>query len=714
MKKCQTLSPLQKASDTFLVLVAAVAIAQVVAPLRAWAMEPTPGYTEIQQAFLREEFPLVATLAQAFLDQHPGVSEIPRVSLWLALSLDRLQRTGEALAAIDRVKGRLPAADPFWPEVLFWEGEVSRKAFQMRRAQDAYQRLLARHPNSSWASQAQMGLALAFLHQEDLESAIANFHEVGLRQDGTPVALEALMLEGLCHLRLRRFSEATAILEPLLARIEEPAMAAQAAFYLGESHSGLGRFDEAARAYRRAIAAASGSRWGRLSEFGLGWASYQTERWEQGVEAFDRYLANPHVEHKTEALFAQGSCFLKLGREEEALQRFEHVVSRDPGHALAVQSTLLLADAYRRQERFSLAKELLNGLLRRRLEPAVRSEVQLRLAVLALAQGQADQAKTLFSLVAGSDDPSVRQAALSGLGDVHMFLGELLEAKRAYEQAIPLGGAPQADYASYQAGRIALQLGSLDEAVAVFQRLSAHPEAPLADDARLALIIAHLNRREEPSARSLIETIRREQPGSLTAARASYYDALLALGTDDEMAARRLCTEAIAKAPGTDEAFEARLLLIDLSTQELSPGQAIQRLQRLFTTERLPRVHRAKLAKRIGDLARNESSYAEAIRWYDVASALSPALSGEGLYRIASCYEEAGDFELAVHRYRLIAQPPWRVRGALAAAKLLERQDRLAEAEAVYRSLADEPIPEAQLIQERLNALQAAGEESGW
>jgi tetratricopeptide (TPR) repeat protein len=676
------------------------------------AVDSTPGYVDIQQAFLREEFPLVATLARAFLTQHPDVAEVSRVSLWLALSLDRLRRSDEALDAISRVKQQLLPDDPLWPEVLFWEGEVSRKAFQMRRAQEAYQLLLTRHQDSTWASQAQMGLALVLLHQEELSLAIANFHEVGLRQSGTPAALEAFLFEGFCRLRLKQFDEAIAILEPLVAQAEEPMTAAQIAFYLGESLNGLGRSDEAARSYQRAAIAAPDSQWGRFSEFGLGWASYQTEQWQQGIEAFSRYLAHPQVEHRTEALFAQGSCFLKLGKEEEALQRFEQIVSRAPDHPLAVQSSLLLAAAYQRQERLSLAKELLSGLLRRRLEPAVRSEVQLRLAGLVLTQGQAAQAKTLFSSVAESDDPSVRQQAVNGLGDVHLFLGNLLEAKRSYEQAIPLAdGTAQADYARYQVGRIALQLGSLEEAVSIFERLSAVSDPSLADDAKLALIIAYLNQHEESSARSLIERVRWERPGSLTAARVSYYSALLALGEDDEMKARRLCTETLAKAPGTDEAFEARLLLIDLGIDERAPEQTIEWLHRLFLTERLPRAHRAKLAKRIADVARTESSYAESIRWYDVAAALSPALGGEALYRIASCYEEAGDLELAIHRYQQITQPPWQIRAALAAAKLLERQDRPAEAEQIYRALAHTSIPEAELIRERLEQLRKAEEE---
>ena len=48
------------------------------------------------------------------------------------------------------------------------------------------------------------------------------------------------------------------------------------------------------------------------------------------------------------------------------------------------------------------------------------------------------------------------------------------------------------------------------------------------------------------------------------------------------------------------------------------------------------------------------------------------------------------------------------MRGQLALAKLLERADRAAEANAIYTSLASEPIPEAKVVRERLAALQDA------
>jgi len=671
----------------------------------ASSAEPTAGYQAIQRAFLREEFEQVTSLAQTFILQHPDVPEVPRVWLWLSLSLDRLGQSHEALRELDRLKARLHGGDPMWPELLFWEGDISRRAFQTARARSAYRRLVAQHPESTWTSQARLGLGLIGLQEEEFASAIEQFHEVASRHPDTPVALDAVLFEGLCHLQLKQFDDAVAILAPLLGQLQEPNTIAQAAFYLGEGLTALGQYQDAARAYQRALESATTAQWGQPAQFGLGWAYYQANRCEESVRAFEPYLAQA-AEHRTEALFAQASCLVRLGQEAGALALFEQIVSRDPEHPLAPESALVLVDAHRRQGRYLFAKELLHAFLRRPLGDWARAQVQLRLGAIALEQGNPAQAKTIFTLAADHPEPSIRQAALSGLGDVEWFLGNPPRAQPLYEQAVRLAEhTPLAVYARYQLGRIHLERGALEQAAEIFQKLVAGEESALADDARLALVIVYLNQKKEPLARALLEAIRRQRPASQVAARAAYYEALLALGQGDEAAAQQLCQQLLTEAPSTEEAFEARLLLADLQAQLTSPREVMQRLQHVYDSEPLARSHRAKLAKRIGDFARADGAYPEAIRWYERAGELAPSLAGEAAYRIASCYEEAGDAELAITWYRKAEQAPWRVRGQLAAAKLLERQDRPAEATAIYRRLAEEPIPEAKLIRERLAAL---------
>lgn len=676
------------------------------------ALDSTPGYTEVQRAFLREDFDSAVSLAQACILKDPEAAEAPRVWLWMALSLERLQRSNEALRELDRLKSRLHSRDPLWPELLFFDGEMSRRALQMPRAKAAYARLIERHPNSPWAPQAHLGLGMIDFHHQAYESALEHFRAAASQQAETATVRDAKLFEAICHLRLKHFQDADARVEALLSEAKDPGSVAQLAFYRGESRSGLARYDEAAADYRRAIEAAPSSTWVRAAQFGLGWVYAKAGRCEESVGAFATYLRDAQADYRVDALFAQGGCLLRLGREDEALARFDDIVSAAPDHRLALESAFILADSYRRQERFARAKELLHGFLRRALDPASLEQVRLRLGAIALEQGNDAQANAIFSLVERSDEPPLKQAALNGLGDVQLFLGDLPGAQRSYEQAIRLSASTVlGGYAAYQLGRMRLQSGALDEAIAIFRRLAAHPDPGLADDARLALVIAHINRKDLQAARSLLTEIRSSGGGtsSPVAARAGYYAALLALSDGDEPSARSLCEDVIARAPQTDESLEAHLLLADLRALADPPQDALAWLRRAYASERWSRSQRAKLAKRVGDVARNGALYAEAIRWYGQAVELLPSVAGEAGYRIASCYEEGGDLEPALRWYEAVSDPAWRVRGQLAAAKLLERQDRGAEARAIYERLAVESIPEAKLIQERLASFVSEG-----
>lgn len=669
-------------------------------------LDPTQAYLVIQRAFLGEDFRQVASLARLFVADHPDLPETPRVWVWLALSLDRLEQVDEALQTLDDLQNRLKPGDPLWPEALFWEADISRRAARMARAKSAYQQLAQRYPGSLWVTRAQLGLGLSYLSQQAFEIAVKYFHGVAQQEADSPIGLEARLFEGLCELRMAHFPQAIAILQPLLEQFKEPPLVTQAAFYLGESLSGLSQFDEAVSAYQRALDTKDNSQWTRYALFGQGWAHFRAGRCPESVKIFDRYLAQTALDHRTEALFAKGSCLIQMSREPEALAIFRQILARDLDHPLALESGLVIVDAYRREEQFALAKSLIHTLLRRRIDAKGRAQLQLRLAAIALDQGNSAQAQTVYRLAADHSDASVRQVALNGLADVQVYVGNLQEAKRFYErtlQILPQSGP--AVYARYQLGRILLQLGDPQAAITIFEALMKDADAGFTDDARLALALAYVSRHQHTQAREQLETIRTQRAGTPSAARAGYYLALLMLGDENEAGAERLCRETIAGAPKTEEAADARLLLADLTARRTSVRGGMRVLQEAYRSAGQPARYRAKFAKRIADFAREEGSLIEAIWWYDEAAVLLPSLRDESAYRAASCYEAGGDVPLALAWYQAAAQPPWSVRGRLAAAKLLERQERLPEAQKVYEALAGEDIPEAKIARERLAVL---------
>ena len=251
--------------------------------------------------------------------------------------------------------------------------------------------------------------------------------------------------------------------------------------------------------------------------------------------------------------------------------------------------------------------------------------------------------------------------------------------------------------------------GRPEQAIDTFKRLSDQTSWPLADDARLALALAYLNHQEPEQAQQQLQQLRKHRRGTALAARAAYYLALAAFEAGEPEEARRLCREAIAGSAGSEEAVDARIFLAQLDAARLPLTEIIEGLRAAYQAPATPIRHRPKLAKLLGDLSRQRLDYRGAIRWYESA-AESPSLRAEAGYRIASCFEEAGDLEVAIVRYRSLTDLPWSVRGQLAAAKLLERLQRWDQAASVYETLAAQPVPEAKVAQDALVRLRDSTE----
>jgi len=705
-------------------------------PKASWAEPPssveTP-YAAIQAAFLREDFSDVARLAPSFLAGVRGTppSSLPvgerggqtvRVWLWYALSLERLQRAADALRELDRLKAVLTASrqsetDRMWPELCFWEGEISRHAHQLGRARLAYQRLLTQFPSSMWNPHAQLGLGLVCFSEHAYDEALLQARRVVQAASASSPALarQALVLQGIAQVKLKQLTEALSTFEQLAGYDLDRSAQAQASFYRGEALTGLGQFAQASHAYQTAIEADPDSSWGRVARFGLGWSEFQQHHCPESIQAFDAYAtaASLHPQEDMNALlpelwFARGDCLLEQGREEAAMAEFDRLVQQASTHPLAIDAGLKVATWLEQRGHVDEALAVLTPLATRARDPQSRAEVDTALGSLLMADDRIEEAIGAFQRALQAVEGQRRQAAMNGMGEAMAAQGREDEALHWFEQARALDSESLAGrYAAYQRGRMLLQAGQFESALQQFRELIARGDPTIATDARLALAFAYLTREQwEPAAQELTR-IRHEAATPAHAARAAYYLALIAVHEGRLPQARDLCQEVIQQVPRSDEAVEARLLLADVVAQESSAYDALA----IFSDEVVmsaPRRHRGKLAKKIGDLSRAAGEPARAIHWYEVAWEEWPAQRGELDYRVASCYEEQGDTEMAIARYRAIVQAPWETRGQLAAAKLLEREERWQEAASVYERVSRESVPEAKVAEERLAAIREA------
>lgn len=691
------------------------------------------SYQTVQAAFLQEEFGRVTELAQPVLAVAPMDADAVQIWLWHALSLERLQRSHEALAVLDRLQQQLtrpsdqpplPWRDRYLPETLFWKGEMNRRALKPIPARHAYQRIIEEFPESPWRAKAHRGLGLVLMQQQAYRQARDHLREAAQRSPTQTGVAELRLLEGLCELQLQHFTEAAAILRVVVAQSPlDDALRVQALFALGEAFTGLRQFEQATQAYQHVRELAAGSPWASLASFGIGWAAFQQGRCAESLAAFaddahtaqtplrtDEWALQPPVT-VVERLFAEGGCLMDLGRIDEAYHRFETVRRLDPEHALAIDAALRMADILRHQRRDAQAAAVLESVVYQAFDPVQVAHANLALGQLALDAADAPGARAYWLEVISIPDQELRQAARNGLGDAAQQLEELEEAAQWYRDSIHIAAAtPHGLYATYQLGRLKAQAGASAEATEIFRRLLAHADGSLQAEARLALAAVYISQAQHDLARVELEHVRTQHPASPYAGRASYYLALIAASNSDAAQVVSLCREAIDHAPDSEEALEARLLQADVMAQFLSPDEAQAALQAALhgtdgAAATLPAAHRGRIAWKLAELASHRHAYADAIRGYEQAWELLPSARGELTYRIASCYEQAGDLQQALHRYRQIEQTPWATRGQLAAAKLMERDGQWQDARQIYERMTQQEIPEAKIAQERLALL---------
>jgi tetratricopeptide (TPR) repeat protein len=408
----------------------------------------------------------------------------------------------------------------------------------------------------------------------------------------------------------------------------------------------------------------------------------------------------------TALLFAQGRCLMEQSEQDKAISFFEKIRIQDPEDSLAMDAAISLAQIFEEKQKISEARSLLEDVLDQAFDQSQIAQAHLRLGYIYLLEEKPQEAVVQFQLAQSVPGDELRQSVLNGLGDAEQMRRRLDEARRLYEDSRKISSvSSEGLYATYQLGRLELGEGNVNDAIGLFDSISYSDKSSIADDANLALAFIYLNQADLKKAREHISKVDASKK-SPQSARAAYYLALVLLQEGNVPQSKISCEEIVKSYQGTEEALEARLLLADILATESSAREAFEGLLKdAYRIESFPPKLGARFARKLADLAHRSFDYKEAIRWYEVAGNSLAAYQGEIEYRIASCYEEAGDLEVAINRYRYIKDEPWRIKGQLAAAKLLEREERYLDAKRIYEEVSVAQVPESKIAQERLASL---------
>lgn len=319
---------------------------------------------------------------------------------WLARSLEE---TGDPQGAMDQYEALLATGQhpALLGEARLCLAELCLEQGRRPRALELYGQLLGG---------PQAPTALARLAQVDEKPEPARQHRLRLLREYPTHALaleaagqapasasaEETYARALVYLSHKHYTQASQLLETLLAAEPKPPLRTEARLLLGRVRGGQGQWEEARGIFARL--------------------------WEK-----DRHPA---------VLYQLGVALGRLERDPEALRQYRQFAERFPQDALAPEALWQAGRIAERSDQFALAAQCYNQLADQYPSSAYRDEARWRSGFMAYCRGEdAPALETFAALGSQATDAQLADQGLFWAAKAAQRLGRTEEAQRFFQQA---------------------------------------------------------------------------------------------------------------------------------------------------------------------------------------------------------------------------------------------------------------------------------------
>ena len=647
--------------------------------------------------------------ATQFLHDYPESALRLEAQFRQGLCVFQLGRWAAAKDVFQRLRMRRDISPPIEEALPFYLAEIAYREGRYAEATSQYQAVIAAPRSSQYKPSAQVGLGWAYYQQGRCAESFAALDS--LRKSGAgAIAGSTLFALGDCAQRLGRLDDAMQALRQLLSQDPQNTWADDAALRLGELLVTQGRDAEARMLFDERLAthpagvltAAFHVQAGQLalkagdanaahahfeyaathaeqSPFfisaltGLGDVAFERATFDEAARHYARaVLASPHGPYAAYALFQQAQALLNAGSLAKARYLYQQLLETMPECRFIEEAMFRLGQAWDAEGRTTQAIEQYGRLLSRAPQSAWSQRAQLAWAGALSRTGHRDAAGAMLQqLIERVDLPEVRALATV-----------------QYAQALAGEGRPA-------------------EASTLLQELlRGSPPSSARAEAELALARWAIDARHWAEAGEHLVAASRLPLARDTDAECLFLHGWVALQQHQLTEASDLWDSLIARHPQHARAGESRpwRLLAAVTSQGIVAALAVlDRWRSGLSADVWGQVGR-ECAERL----REEGLADEAIR---VLTYLLPQLPEpvrpQGWCLLGEIYEEEHRNALAVNAYQQAARsvPPWSMRGALAAARLLEAGGAVRDAARLYRQVSAGSSPEAAVAAERLEQL---------
>ncbi len=361
-------------------------------------------------------------------------------------------------------------ADRLW---LVGEHAFADRLYAVSRR--ALERFVKTYPNEARAGEATLLLGKSQFGLGEFQAALENFRKAQRLSPPPGRPEEARFWEAETLFRLKRYAEARAVYDALLAANAAAPAAPDAMYGLAWADLELKRPEAAAAAFRRFLAAWPDSPLAASATFYLartlvelkkpadaiallapfasrypnhalkpdaqyllGWGRLAAGKTSEGLQDLRDFIAaHPRHELTVAARRAIADTLLKGGKKSELVQEYQSLIAQSPPTAEGLYDAGLIAQQLGRQKD---AEAVWRRLRTEFPKHALASRASLELAQATFKRSQFKDAAALAKPASESDDAAVRVEALLILGESELKQGHFQPARKAFQAAAATEG----------------------------------------------------------------------------------------------------------------------------------------------------------------------------------------------------------------------------------------------------------------------------------
>ncbi|HET6880938.1 MAG TPA: tetratricopeptide repeat protein [Pirellulales bacterium] len=424
----------------------------------------------------------------AGLAAEPRGQQAADTLLTLALVKRRLNKPAEAKSHLNQLITQF-ADSPVLDRAHFRLAEDAYAAGDTATAQAEYKTVLEKFPNSSLAPNALLGLAWLQLGGRDFSGAVATLDSLLAKYGNSDLAARARYARALAREELKQFGPALEDVQAYLQTNPPGSDRSDARYVLGLCQAGLNQPQEAVKTFRAILADDAKYQGADKVLYELGWTLKSLDDNEQATDSFRRLAKNhPQSPLAADSLYHLAEGEYRAEQYAAAAADYYESMQKAGKTPLGERAAHKLGWAYFRQDLFDKAQQSFSYQRATWPQGSLVDDAIFMEAESLFKQGKYAEALPLYRQVKNPSGQDFLVLALlhaaQGQGKLNDWQGSLATLAQAAKQY------PDSEYLPevlYEEGWARKNLGQFDEALALFEEVTAKADTEVAARARFMI-----------------------------------------------------------------------------------------------------------------------------------------------------------------------------------------------------------------------------------